>query len=63
MESTKKNNRGGKRDGAGRKKTVTGRYYGFNSTAETQAILDNLDIPRSEFINAAIKEYAAKKMP
>lgn len=54
----KKNTHGGKRAGSGRKKTVTGRYFGFNSTAEVQAILESLSGSKAEFINAAIMAYA-----
>lgn len=60
MSETPKKTWGGRREGSGRKKSVTGRYFGFNSTAETQAILDSLTIPRAEFINAAVLEYAKK---
>lgn len=62
MDTTQiKNTHGGKRNGAGRKKSVTGRYFGFNSTAEVQAILENLNGSKSEFINRAILEFAKKK--
>lgn len=63
MDTTQiKNTHGGKRNGAGRKKSVTGRYFGFNSTAEVQAILENLNGSKSEFINRAILEFAKKKV-
>lgn len=55
MENIKSH--GGRREGAGRKKTVTGRYFGFNSTAEVQAILESLPGSKAEFINNAIVEY------
>ena len=55
-----KNAHGGKREGAGRKRSVTGRYFGFNSTAEVQAILEGLSGSKAEFINKAIVEYAKK---
>lgn len=56
-ENQMKNTHGGKREGAGRKKSVTGRYFGFNSTKETQDILESLDGSKADFINRAIVEY------
>lgn len=50
---------GGKRKGAGRKKTEHGKYYGFNSTLEVDAILKDRK-KKTEFINTAILEYAKK---
>ena len=51
----KKNTHGGKREGAGRKKTNHGKYYGFNSTPEVERILESLDgVSKTEFINEAI---------
>lgn len=58
MEETS-NNWGGKREGSGRKKTNHGKYYGFNSTLEVDEILQNMK-KKTEFINAAILEYAKK---
>lgn len=54
----KKRNWGGKRAGAGRKKSNHGKYYGFNSTAETDAILQQITTSKTEFINNAILAYA-----
>lgn len=56
----KKSNRGGRREGAGRPKTVTGRYFGFRSSAEVQLILEGQE-DKSAFINAAILFYHEKK--
>ena len=39
MEDNTKKSWGGKRKGAGRKKTEHGKYYGFISTLEVDAIL------------------------
>lgn len=58
--NVKKSNRGGKREGAGRPKTVTGRYFGFRSSAEVQAILETQP-DKSAFINSAILFYHKKK--
>ena len=46
--------------GAGRPKTVTGRYFGFRSSAEVQLILESQE-DKSAFINAAILFYHEKK--
>lgn len=59
MEENQKKSWGGKREGAGRKKTDHGKYYGFNSTQEVDAILKDRE-KKTEFINAAILEYAKK---
>jgi hypothetical protein len=59
MEDNSKNNWGGKRNGSGRKRTNHGKYYGFNSTQEVDAILQDRK-KKTEFINAAILEYAKK---
>jgi hypothetical protein len=59
MEENQKKSWGGKREGAGRKKTDHGKYYGFNSTQEVDAILKERE-KKTEFINAAILEYAKK---
>ncbi len=59
MEENQKKSWGGKREGAGRKKTDHGKYYGFNSTQEVDAILKDRE-KKTEFINAAIIEYAKK---
>ena len=52
---------GGKREGAGRKKKDLGKYYGFNSTHEVDAILSSLTTSKSDFINEAILAYAKSK--
>lgn len=52
------NNHGGRREGAGRKKTLHGKYYGFNSTIETEAILESVGKGKTAFINEAIAFYA-----
>lgn len=57
MEETNKK-RGGKREGAGRKKTNHGKYYGFNSTPEVESILESLSKSKTEFINNAIISFA-----
>lgn len=59
METTPK--RGGKRDGAGRKKTTSGRYA-FNAPADVDAILAAVEGSKTEFILAAIRAYAAGRM-
>lgn len=59
MEENQKKSWGGKREGAGRKKTNHGKYYGFNSTQEVDAILQGIK-NKTEFINSAILEYANK---
>lgn len=48
---------GGARKGAGRKKTEKGKYYGFNSTPETEAILEAVEGSKSAFINQAIRFF------
>lgn len=57
-KETKKNGRGGKREGAGRKPTGHGRYFGFNSTKEVEAILEAVGKGKTDFINKAIAFYA-----
>lgn len=57
-ESSKKR-WGGKREGAGRKATVHGKYVGFNSTLEVERILETFKgSAKTEFINAAIMAHA-----
>ena len=52
---------GGKREGAGRKKKEHGKFYGFNSTHEVDAILSALTTSKTDFINEAIVELARSK--
>ena len=52
---------GGKRVNAGRKKTEHGKYYGFNSTREVDAILQSLTTSKTNFINEAILTFAITK--
>lgn len=59
MSDTSKNNHGGRRDGAGRKKT-TAKRYGFNAPADVSDILEAVDGSKSDFIIAAIRSYAVK---
>ena len=61
METNEKNNWGGKRSGSGRKKTNHGKYYGFNSTPEVEAILESLTTSKTQFINQAIEYYNKAK--
>lgn len=58
MSETDKNGWGGARQGAGRKSTGHGKYYGFNSTPEVESILESLQGSKSAFINAAIAAFA-----
>lgn len=60
-EKQEKKQWGGKRAGSGRKKTVHGKYYGFNSTPETDAILQSISTSKTDFINEAILAYAKSK--
>lgn len=55
-----KNTRGGKREGAGRKKTTDKRIM-FGASAEVVEILDKLEGNKSDFINQAIIEFAKRK--
>lgn len=55
-----KNTHGGKREGAGRKKTTEKRIM-FGASAEVAEILEKLEGNKSEFINAAILAYAKTK--
>ena len=52
---------GGSRKGAGRKKKDHGKYYGFNSTHEEDAILSSIATSKTDFINEAIISYARTK--
>lgn len=56
--NNKENNHGGRREGAGRKKT-TAKTYGFNAPADVVAILENLEGSRTKFILEAIRHYHA----
>lgn len=49
-----KSQRGGKREGAGRKKT-TSKRYGFNAPKEVESILENVP-DKTAYIIQAIKE-------
>lgn len=60
MDEIKKTH-GGAREGAGRKRIEKGKYYGFNSTPETDAILSAVTGSKTEFINAAILFYTEHK--
>ena len=63
MEEKEKKQWGGKRENSGRKKKYLGKYYGFNTTAEVDAILQSLTGSKTEFINEAILYFAhTKKM-
>lgn len=55
------NNWGGRREGAGRKKTGHGKYYGFNSTPEVERILESVGRGKTAFINEAVEFYARHK--
>lgn len=55
-QSEEKKQHGGRREGAGRKKTM-GRAVGFRTTPETEAILDGVE-RITDFINAAIVFYS-----
>lgn len=59
--SEKQSSWGGKRTNAGRKKTEHGKYYGFNSTKEVDAILQSLTTSKTDFINDAILSFAKSK--
>lgn len=57
MENPKeKNQHGGRREGAGRKKT-TAKRYGFNAPEDVAAILEAVEGSKSDFIIAAIRAY------
>lgn len=57
METKKQTgSHGGRRDGAGRKKT-TAKRYGFNAPADVTAILEALPGSKSDYIIAAIRHY------
>lgn len=49
---------GGARKGAGRKRMEKGKYYGFNSTPETEKILESVEGSKAAWINRAIIEYS-----
>ncbi|MBR6106279.1 MAG: hypothetical protein IKP81_14640 [Paludibacteraceae bacterium] len=53
----KKNTRGGKREGAGRKKTTEKRIM-FGASVEVAAIIERLEGSKSDYINKAILAYA-----
>lgn len=52
---------GGARKGAGRKKMEKGKYYGFASTPEVDAILQAVEGSKAAFINHAIAQYAKSR--
>lgn len=59
MTDTTKNAHGGRRDGAGRKKT-TAKRYGFNAPADVADILEAVEGSKSDYIIAAIRAYAIR---
>ncbi len=60
MENQKEKNRhGGRREGAGRKKT-TAKRYGFNAPEDVAAILEAVSGSKSDFIIAAIRAYTIR---
>lgn len=61
MKANKENQWGGKRENSGRKKKEHGKYYGFNSTHEVDAILSALATSKTDFINDAILHFAKFK--
>ena len=61
MEEKKQTGWGGKRANAGRKRKEHGKYYGFISSIEVDAILQQLSGSKTEFINDAILHYAHTK--
>lgn len=54
---------GGARKGAGRKRMEKGKYYGFNSTPDVEAILEAVSGSKAAFINAAVRAYANTPKP
>lgn len=56
--SDKKPAWGGKREGAGRKATVKGKYYGFHATPENELIIEAEEGPKAAFINKCVAFYA-----
>ena len=58
MESTKKA-RGGKREGAGRKRT-TAKRYGFNAPQDVMDILEQIKGSTTGFVCDAIREKAER---
>lgn len=52
--------KGGKREGAGRKKTTEKRIM-FGASAEVLGILEGIEGNKSEFINKAILAYSNNK--
>lgn len=59
QKAEEKKNRGGKREGAGRKKTTCKRY-GFNADEQITAILESVD-NKTDFIYEAILKLAKEK--
>lgn len=55
----KKTTRGGKREGAGRKRTAEGRI-GLRIPKDVADILDGIEGSKTEFICEAIRQYAKK---
>lgn len=54
---------GGARKGAGRKRMEKGKYYGFNSTPDVEAILEAVEGSKAAYINAAVRAYAKSQQP
>lgn len=54
----KKNSWGGRREGAGRKSSGHGKYYGFNSTPQVEIILESVGKGKTAFINNSIELYS-----
>ncbi|MDE6072858.1 MAG: hypothetical protein K2G53_09970 [Muribaculaceae bacterium] len=49
---------GGARKGAGRKKMEKGKYYGFTSSPDVEAILERVEGSKAAYINEAVRAYA-----
>ena len=61
MESEKeKTTHGGRREGAGRKKTTV-KTYAFNAPADVAAILESLNGSKWAYIIAAIRAYTKRQ--
>lgn len=56
----KKSLRGGKRDGAGRKKT-TSKRYGFNAPKEIEEILEKVPDKTAYIIQAILEKFEREK--
>lgn len=59
MEEKKKNSWGGRREGAGRKSSGHGKYYGFNSTPQVEKILESVGKGKTVVINNSIELYSS----